>query len=90
MNSNTTLLCLFLFMVSTVVSYDPKLAKKMAYFAASAEFTEAEINSWTCKTCSYSKLVSVISSLYLYRLKSSAIKFSMYLVTLDTLKNSMQ
>ena len=55
-----------LMMILVIVNaYDNKLAKKMAYFSGAAFSTEAEINSWTCKYCSYSKLQSVKFIFYL-------------------------
>lgn len=42
-----------------LAAYSPAKAKSLAYICASTFGTEAEINSWTCKYCSYNNLTNV-------------------------------
>lgn len=52
-------LLLALLACSVLTAYNATKAKSMAYICASTFGTEAEINSWTCKYCSYNKLTNV-------------------------------
>lgn len=59
MNTKLLTLCLLMLAIAHVSAYDAQLAKKLAYFSGAAYSSEAEINTWTCKYCSYSNLQSV-------------------------------
>lgn len=54
------ILCLLVVLSSC--TYNKTIARKMTYAAAAAYATDAEISSWSCKTCLLFKLVKVLSS----------------------------
>lgn len=83
-----TLLIAVLLVCSVFAAYNTTKAKNLAYACASTFGTEAEINSWTCKYCSYYKLISVRTDLF--RPKHSTTPFSISSATLATQLLMMQ
>jgi hypothetical protein len=67
------LLVAALLLCGVMGAYNATKAKSLAYVCASTFGTEAEINSWTCKYCSYNNLTNV--SQIAHRPKPSTIPF---------------